>query len=127
MNMDEKNYWVLIALYKCLKVSHVDCIDSIQDMVNMFGNEFNLYSKCSFLLVTSDVRKSIIDLSNKYHFCYHLSYLTYEKIEEIKYETGELYKNIFNVKNENDANEFGLNEKQLKKRFFEYLKESEIE
>ena len=29
MNMDEKNYWALIALYKCLKVSHVDCIDSI--------------------------------------------------------------------------------------------------
>ena len=50
MNMDEKNYWVLIALYKCLKVSHVDCIDSIQDMVNMFGNEFNLYSKCSFFI-----------------------------------------------------------------------------
>ena len=90
MNMDEKNYWALIALYKCLKVSHVDCIDSIQDMVNMFGNEFNLYSKCSFLLVTSDVRKSIVDLSNKYHFCYHLSYLTYEKIEEMLPELNEL-------------------------------------
>lgn len=107
LTFDEKNYWGLIYLAKCVDF----CSDLTENefIIKCYNDyQFKELLGCSFLLVTSfhqNIYSVLTDLSIRFGFKLDMSQLDKNKKEEIKIETFKKYENIFINKN-NLLNEF---------------------